>query len=89
MVASAVANVKTPKMMVASASMRLRPNRSPSGPNVSAPIAAPSSAEENSGPSAARVSLMLSAMIGAATAIDCVSAPSRNATRAQRAIANT
>ena len=59
--------------------MTLRPYLSPSGPKVSAPSVAPTRADEHTGPSAAWVSFMFAAMIGAATPMFCVSMPSRKA----------
>ena len=84
--ARAVASVNRPNSATAMASMRLRPKMSPSSPNPNAPTAAPRAAAEKIGPSAARESLRMSATIGAATAIDCVSIPSRKATIAHVAI---
>jgi hypothetical protein len=74
-------------MTVATTSVRLRPKRSPSGPNVNAPSMAPSSAAENTGPSEARDSPSPSAMIGAATPMVWVSSPSKNATSEHRTMA--
>ena len=76
-----------PKMIAATIRQRLRPKRSPSGPKVRAPIMAPRSAAEKIGPSAVLARLSFSAISGAATAIDWLSSPSRNATREQRMIA--
>ena len=83
-VASAVRIVNTPISTVAAIKRFLRPNRSAIGPNVAAPSVAPTSAAAKIGPKLDILMPSPSAMMGAATPIDCVSTPSNRLTSAQQ-----
>ena len=64
-VTCAVRRLKAPKMATAATMKRLRPKRSASGPKLSAPSAAPTSAAENTGPNVSRGRWNASAIAGA------------------------
>ncbi len=81
--ASTVASAPRPKAAVEKMMIALRPTRSASGPNTSAPIINPNRPALKTGPSAARVVRPHSlASAGATKPIAWVSKPSRNSTAA-------
>src|SRR5436309_225738 len=82
--ASTVTQVKRPKSAVVNTSSGLRPKRSESGPNRSAPTAAPSKPDEYAGENAAGVIFKSAAISGPAKLIVVLSTASNSATKAQK-----
>ncbi|MDR8957441.1 hypothetical protein FEP76_05970 [Burkholderia multivorans] len=74
--ALADAALATPKHATQASSSRLRPNRSPNGPNASAPAISPASPAPNTGASCAGDSCHSARITGATNPIDAVSNPS-------------
>jgi hypothetical protein len=77
---AAVPSVQPAKMAVAIISMRLRPKRSPSALNVSAPMRNPTCEALNTSPNALSLIPICAVIALAAGPSDCVSKPSRKAT---------
>ena len=74
--APADAALAMPKHATHASSSRLRPKRSPNGPNTSAPAISPASPAPNTGASCAGVSPHCARITGAMNPIDAVSKPS-------------